>query len=63
MCTRRFKYAFWGREEPEQFFDLQDDPLERRNLIDEPAYRDEIAAHRRLMLDRLMGSERHVMHP
>jgi len=54
--TRRYKYAFWGRDAQEQFFDLETDPLERRNAIDDPEYRDKVAAHRRLMLDMLMNS-------
>jgi len=61
--TERYKYAFWGHGAPEQFHDLQEDPLERRNLIDEPQYAAEIGRHRRLMLDLLMeSSQRHVMH-
>ena len=60
--TKRHKYAFWGAGEPEQFFDLESDPLERRDLIDEPEWQDEITAHRRLMLGMLMdSSQRHVM--
>jgi len=62
VCTGRYKYAFWGREEPEKLFDLQEDPLERHNLIGDPAHRDEVAAHRRLMLDRLMACDEHIMH-
>ena len=59
--TRRHKYAFWGRGEPEQFFDLEADPLERRNLIGDPGYREDIDRHRLLMLEKLTGSQRHVM--
>ena len=60
--TTRHKYAFWGVGEPEQFFDLEDDPLERRDLIADPQRQDEINACRRLMLDMLMdSSQRRVM--
>ena len=52
--TERHKYVHWDRERPEQFFDLQEDPLERRNLIDDPTYRDEIRRHRVLIINRLM---------
>jgi len=58
MCVRteRYKYAYWGGKRPEQFFDLQEDPLERRDLMDEPKYRDEIGRHRVLMIDRMMNA-------
>ncbi len=52
--TERYKYAFWGRGEPEQFFDLQEDPLERHNAIEDAKYGEEIQRHRLLMLDHLM---------
>lgn len=51
--TQRYKYTYWGRARPEQFFDLQQDPLERRNLIGEPKYGDEMGRHRLLAIDRL----------
>ena len=51
--TERYKYSFGGRGEPERFFDLQEDPLERHNAVADPQYRDEVARHRLLMLDRL----------
>jgi len=52
--TRRYKYVYWGEARPEQFFDLQEDPLERRNLLGDPKYRDEIGRHRLLVMDRLI---------
>jgi len=51
--TERYKYSFWGRGQDEQFFDLQADPLERRNAVGDPQYRRAIGRHRLLMLDRL----------
>jgi len=62
--TRRYKYCFWGQGRPEQFYDLQEDPHERRNAISDPRYRGEIDAHRRLMLDLLSDAgARHVLWP
>jgi len=52
--TERYKYIHWKPSGPEQFFDLQEDPLERRNLIGEEGYRDEISRHRLLLIERLM---------
>jgi len=51
--TERFKYVFWAHNGNEQFFDLQKDPHERENFIDEQAYRGEIERHRLLMMKRL----------
>lgn len=62
--TRRYKYCFWGKSRPEQFYDLQEDPHERRNAIADPRYRAEIDAHRQLMLDMLTDAgTRHVLRP
>jgi arylsulfatase A-like enzyme len=56
ICVRssRFKYEYWTSDRGERFFDLHEDPLERRNLIDDDRYRDRIAEHRRQMIDRLI---------
>jgi arylsulfatase len=51
--TGRYKYNFWSNTREEQFFDLHEDPLERRDAIGDAAYREEIDRHRLLMLDRL----------
>jgi arylsulfatase A-like enzyme len=53
--TQRHKYISWGGARPEQFFDLEEDPLERRNLMGEERCRDEVGRHRLLALDRLAG--------
>jgi len=60
-CIRseRYKYVFWGRGERAEFYDLQRDPDEMRNLIDDDAYTAEVADHKDRLLDRLMQSERH----
>ena len=52
--TERYKYALWEPGTREQFFDLQEDPLERNNLAADPKRRDEIAHHRLMMIQRLM---------
>jgi len=56
LCVRteRYKYLYWRPSGPEQFFDLQEDPLERTNLIGDEGYRDEISRHRLLLIERLM---------
>jgi arylsulfatase len=64
ICVRtdRFKYEYWspsdapsgGPPQQERFYDLQEDALERHNLISEANYRTEIERHRRLMIDRLI---------
>ncbi|HUV38919.1 MAG TPA: sulfatase-like hydrolase/transferase, partial [Planctomycetota bacterium] len=51
--TKRSKYVWADGVRPEEFFDLENDPLERTNLINDPAHADEIARHRKLMIDRL----------
>jgi hypothetical protein len=52
--TAKFKYEYWGHGELERFYDLQNDPLERRNLIDDARYGKELSRHRKLMIERLM---------
>ena len=56
--TERYKYVFWGGEEEGEFYDLQEDPDELRNLYRDPGYRAEVDRHRGLMLDILTKSER-----
>jgi len=54
--TDRYKYCFWGREHQAEFYDLQEDPLELRNLINDPGCAPRIDECRSLLLDRLMAS-------
>ena len=60
-CTRtdRYKFIFWGLDTEPEFYDLQEDPEELRNRYHDPAYRDEVARHKDLLLHRLMTSEQH----
>ena len=55
--SRRYKYTVRGDKMGAgawQFFDLDADPHERRNLIDHPDFQDEIARHHRLLRERLV---------
>ena len=55
LRTERYKYVRWyGGGRPEQFYDLKEDPLERRNLAGEDTAQAEIARHRLLLIDRMM---------
>jgi arylsulfatase A-like enzyme len=36
---------------PEEFYDLENDPHETKNLIDEPEFADEVARHRKILAD------------
>ena len=61
LCVRteRFKYGQWTETGAhklffDEFFDLEKDPFERHNAIHDPAYRDEVERHRRLVIDRML---------
>jgi arylsulfatase A-like enzyme len=54
LRTSRFKYEYWTSDRGARFFDLQEDPLERVNLIDDDRYSDRIAEHRQQMIGRLI---------
>jgi len=59
-CIRspRYKYTIYrGANPKEEFFDLEKDPLERENVIHDPKYRDQVARHRLLLIERLMSTE------
>jgi arylsulfatase A-like enzyme len=48
--TKRYKYIVYSQgQNPEQFFDLQEDPGEMKNLIADPAGTDEVKHHRDLL--------------
>lgn len=51
--TERFKYIWTSGVRTEEFFDLVKDPLERRNVLNDPAYAAEVAKLRKMMIGRL----------
>lgn len=51
------KYIWYSQTGEEQFFDLQADPQELKNLIRIPEYADEIDAWRKRLIDELKGRE------
>lgn len=57
LTTGRYKYnVFSAGSRREQFFDLEKDPGEMRNLADDPAARDELDRHRDLLRRWLAAS-------
>lgn len=63
--TERYKYTVIGDAtdggNPWQFFDLQDDPYEMNNLIDDPAAREDIMRLHRLMRQRMIDTGDHYV--
>ncbi len=57
LSTRDAKYVFWGMDQPDEFYDLVTDPGEKRNTVGDPAYAERVTEHRKLLIERLMGSE------
>ena len=60
----RYKYTVRGDNHggsPWQFFDLAEDPWEQRNLLEEPAYRGEIARHHDLLMNRMKETDDHFV--
>ncbi len=52
VVTRDFKYIlFDGGANPEQLFDLVNDPGELRPVTDEADYREQLLAHRNMLLE------------
>jgi N-acetylglucosamine-6-sulfatase len=55
--TERYKYIFYhGVWDHDGFYDLQTDPHERHNLINVPAYSEQIAAIKKQLFDELEAS-------
>jgi N-acetylglucosamine-6-sulfatase len=53
----RYKYIFYhGVWDHDGFYDLQSDPHERHNLINVPAYSEQIAAMKKQLFDELEAS-------
>jgi len=62
--TAQCKYTVKGTNmggHPWQFFDLANDPYEKVNLIDHPAWVDEITRHHRMLCDRMIETEDHFV--
>jgi len=58
LVTDRYKYVMWTGEHGGEFYDLQEDPRELRNLYYDPAHRTERDRHAELLLTHLMTTER-----
>lgn len=64
LRTRQAKYTVLGDAhggEPWQFFDLERDPYEMHNAIDDPEYKDEVARHHELLRARLVETHDHYV--
>lgn len=62
--TRRYKYTVLGDAhggKPWQFFDLEADPYELTNLVDDPKYADEVRRHHELLRDRMAETYDHYV--
>jgi arylsulfatase A-like enzyme len=62
--TRRYKYTVLGDAHggrPWQFFDLEADPYELTNLVDDPEYADEVRRHHELLRDRMVETYDHYV--
>jgi arylsulfatase A-like enzyme len=62
--TRRYKYTVLGDAhggEPWQFFDLEADPYELTNLVDDPRYAQQIRHHHALLRERMAQTYDHYV--
>jgi len=56
--TSRYKYIFFAHgENREQFFDLENDPGEMKNLVDDAAVAGEVKRHRRLLQEWMRNTK------
>jgi arylsulfatase len=62
IITNRYKYAYWGQKLGSEFYDLQADPHETRNLVRNPQFADLVEEHKELLLQRLLESDRPIRH-
>jgi len=58
--THKLSYAFTGKGEVAELFDLQTDPHEYRNVFDDPAYRDVRDRLLRRLLDWWIATQQPV---
>lgn len=56
VMTNRYKYAYWGQQFGSEFYDLQEDPHEMRNLALDPASQARIREHHGLLTERLLAT-------
>lgn len=64
LRTRRYKYTVLGDAQggkPWQFFDLETDPFEMTNLVDDPKHVDEVRRHHELLRDRMVATYDHYV--
>lgn len=62
--TRRYKYTVLGDAQggkPWQFFDLEADPYEMDNLVDDAKHADEVRRHHELLRDRMVETYDHYV--
>ena len=60
VVTQDFKYIlFDGGDNPEQLFDLANDPGEMNPVTDDPEYREQLLAHRDMLVewDKKVGDD------
>ncbi|MDE2817653.1 MAG: sulfatase-like hydrolase/transferase [Chloroflexota bacterium] len=60
ITTNRYKYAFWNTEDGQEFYDMEEDPLETRNLARDPGARDLVRQHGDMLLQHLLDSEKPI---
>ena len=57
LRTESAKYALsYGRPDKDEFYDLERDPLERHNRIDDKAYQQQISRFKKRLFDRLQAT-------
>jgi choline-sulfatase len=54
LRTDRYKYVRYKEADGEELFDLENDPGERRSLINDPEYQDVLEMHRNLLLEHIV---------
>lgn len=57
IATGKDKYIWYSQTGKEQYFDLEKDPYERKNLIDEPAVKERVEYLRSLLIKELQDRE------